>query len=215
MRGIPNIITRCLLLLAAALVLSVAWPHGREAAAGVPQLEKPAPDFVVTDTNGKTISLSALKGKTVVLEWTNDGCPYVRKHYDSGTMQQLQVDAAGNGVVWLTVISSAPGRQGHVNELEADKLTADRKAKPTSVILDPKGQLGRLYQATATPHMFVIDPAGMLRYTGAIDDKPSSSVSSLQGARPYVREALVAIAAGQAVKTASTRAYGCSVKLAD
>ncbi|MDX2201726.1 MAG: redoxin domain-containing protein [Hyphomicrobiaceae bacterium] len=176
---------------------------------------KPAPDFTATDSAGKPVTLSSLKGKTVVLEWSNDGCPYVGKHYNSGTMQKLQADATADGAVWLTVISSAPGTQGHVNGLEADKLTADRGAKPTAVLLDPKGALGKLYGASTTPHMYVIDAGGMLRYMGGIDDKPSASPASLTGAKPYVREALAAIAAGKPVDPASTRPYGCAVKYAD
>ncbi len=210
--------TRMLCMSARAIVMGLVLmtlPLGVAAPALAVQLDKPAPEFTATDTSGKTVTLSALKGKTVVLEWTNDGCPYVAKHYNSGTMQRLQADATGKGVVWLTVISSAPGMQGHVGDLEADKLTSDRKAKPTAVLLDPKGKLGRLYNATTTPHMFVIDPSGALRYMGAIDDKPSAGASSLQGARPYVREALDAITAGQPVKAAATRPYGCSVKYAD
>ncbi len=171
-----------------------------------------APDFTAEDSAGKPVALSALKGRTVVLEWTNHGCPYVEKHYGSGTMQQLQKDAAVKGVVWLTVVSSSPGQQGYVQGLEAEKLTADRKAQPANVLLDPQGKVGRLYGASTTPHMFVIDAAGKLAYMGGIDDKPSTSPSSLKGARPYVREALDALAAGQPVTTASTRPYGCSVK---
>lgn len=200
------------LLGALALVpLMANGTRGREAL----EPGTPAPAFTATDSAGKTISLASLKGRTVVLEWSNDGCPYVRKHYDSGTMQRLQADATRAGTVWLTVISSAPGKQGHLNALEADTLTAERKAKPTSVLLDPKGQLGRLYGATTTPHVFLIDAAGVLRYAGAIDDKPSANPSSLQGARPYLREALEAVAAGKPVPVASSRPYGCSVKYAD
>ncbi|MEZ5856312.1 MAG: thioredoxin family protein [Hyphomicrobiaceae bacterium] len=171
-----------------------------------------APDFTATDTAGRTMKLSQFAGKTVVLEWTNHDCPYVGKHYASGTMQELQKYAAAKDVVWLSVISSGPGQQGYVNGLEADKLTADRKAAPTAVLLDPEGKLGRLYGATTTPHMFVIGSRGTLVYMGAIDDKPSSNPQSLKTARPYVREALDAVLAGKPVKTASSRPYGCSVK---
>ncbi|MGE0700138.1 MAG: thioredoxin family protein [Hyphomicrobiaceae bacterium] len=215
MHPAPRVLNRRSLLLATTLIVSLIGIAIPALASSNVQPGKPAPDFTATDTTGKPVSLAALKGKTVVLEWTNDGCPYVGKHYGSGTMQKLQTDATSKGVVWLTVISSAPGTQGYVKGLEADKLTADRKAAPTAVLLDPKGDLGRLYGASTTPHMFVIDGAGMLRYMGAIDDKPSSSKSSLQGARPYVREALDALAAGQPVKLASTRPYGCSVKYAE
>lgn len=174
-----------------------------------------APDFSIEDSSGRMVSLAAFKGRSVVLEWTNHECPYVARHYGTGTMQQLQKDATAKGVVWLSVVSSSAGRQGHVNGLEADKLTADRKAHPTGVLLDAQGKIGRLYGATTTPHMFVVDPAGKLAYMGAIDDKPSTSPSNVKGARAYVREALDAIAAGQPVKTASTRPYGCSVKYSD
>ena len=173
---------------------------------------KPAPDFTAVDTAGKPVSLAALKGKTVVLEWTNHDCPYVAKHYGTGTMQQLQHDATGKGVVWLTVISSSKGQQGYVEGLEADKLTQDRKAAPTAVLLDASGQVGRLFGATTTPHMFVIKADGTLAYMGGIDDKPSTARETVKTARPYVREALEAIAAGQPVKAASTRPYGCSIK---
>lgn len=190
---------------------SFAAVHARDAL----QPGQPAPGFTATDSSGKVVALSALKGKTVVLEWTNDGCPYVGKHYNSGTMQKLQADATDKGVVWLTVISSAPGTQGYVSGLEADKLTADRNAKPTAVLLDPKGSLGRLYGAATTPHMYVIDGAGTLRYQGGIDDKPSASPASLQGARPFAREAIDAVQAGKPVAVASSRPYGCSIKYAD
>lgn len=171
-----------------------------------------APDFTAIDSNGKPVKLSDLKGKTVVLEWTNHDCPYVRKHYGAGNMQALQGEATGKGVVWLSVVSSAPGAQGHVNGLEANKLTDDRKAKPTAVLLDPKGAIGKSYGATSTPHMFVITPEGKVAYTGAIDDKASSSPSDIPKARNYVRDALAAVAAGKPMTPGQTRSYGCSVK---
>ncbi len=174
-----------------------------------------APDFTVIDTSGKPVSLSSFKGKLVVLEWTNHDCPYVRKHYGTGTMQQLQRDATADGVVWLSVISSARGQQGHVEALEADKLTADRKAAPTAVLLDTDGKVGRLYGASTTPHMFIIDRAGALAYMGGIDDKPSSSPDTIKTARPYVREALAALRDGKPAATTSTRPYGCSVKYSE
>jgi peroxiredoxin len=173
---------------------------------------KTAPDFTAVDTAGKPVSLAGLKGKAVVLEWTNHGCPYVGKHYGTGTMQKLQSDATAAGVVWLTVISSGKGEQGYVEAPEADKLTADRHAAPSAVLLDPDGKLGHLYGATTTPHMFIIDKAGMLVYMGGIDDKPSTSPETVKTARPYVREALDALAAGKPIQVASTRPYGCSVK---
>jgi peroxiredoxin len=175
---------------------------------------KPAPEFTAVDSNGKTVSLSALKGKTVVLEWTNHDCPYVRKHYGAGNMQTLQREATGAGVVWLTVASSAKGSQGFVEGLEANKLTDDRKASPTAVVLDAAGTIGKAYGASATPHMFVIAPDGVLAYAGAIDDKPTSNPSDIPKARSYVREALAAVAAGKPMSPSQTRPYGCSVKYA-
>ena len=173
---------------------------------------KLAPEFTAIDSNGKSHKLSDFKGKTVVLEWTNDGCPYVRKHYSSGNMQAIQQDATDKGVVWLSVISSAKGEQGFVDGVGANKLTVDRKAKPTAVLLDPEGTVGRAYGAKTTPHMYIIDGSGKLVYNGAIDDKPTSNVTDIKSARPYVKEALAAVAEGKAVAIAATRAYGCSVK---
>lgn len=177
-----------------------------------PKLGVAAPEFTARDSTGREVSLSNFKGKIVVLEWTNHDCPYVKKHYGTGNMQALQKEAATQGVVWLTISSSAPGGQGHVNGLEAEKLTADRNASPTAFLLDHEGLIGRRYAATATPHMYVIDKAGVLVYMGAIDDKPTTNRDDVQGARNYVREALASLAAGQPVKTASTRVYGCSIK---
>ena len=173
-----------------------------------------APAFSLGATNGKAVSLADQRGKIVVLEWTNHECPYVRKHYESGNMQSLQKEAVGQGVVWLTVISSAPGTQGYVSTREADDLTATRKAGPTAVLFDPAGTVGKAYGATNTPHMYVIDKAGTLMYAGAIDDRPTSRKSDVPGANNYVRAALQSVAAGQPVKTPVTRAYGCTVKYA-
>jgi peroxiredoxin len=178
------------------------------------QVGKPAPDFTAIDSDGKSHQLSGLKGKIVVLEWTNHGCPYVGKHYGTGNMQALQKEATDSGVVWLSVVSSPPGMQGYVSGLEANKLTTDRKARPSAVLLDPEGTVGRLYEAKATPHMFVIDKQGMVAYAGAIDDKPTANHADVNGARNYVREAVAAVAAGKAMSPAATRAYGCGIKLA-
>jgi peroxiredoxin len=175
---------------------------------------KPAPDFAVQDSAGKTVKLSDFKGKTVVLEWTNQDCPYVRKHYGGNNMQTLQKEATDKGVVWLTISSSAPGQQGHVTGLEADELTKTRKASPTAFLLDPEGKVGHMYDARTTPHMYVVDKAGVLAYMGAMDDKPTSNLADLKTARPYLKEAVDAVLAGEPVKVASTRAYGCSIKYA-
>ena len=173
---------------------------------------KPAPDFTAKDATGKDVKLSSLKGKTVVLEWTNQDCPYVRKHYGSGNMQALQKDATAKDVVWLTVSSSAPGAQGHVNGLEAEKLTADRKAAPSAFLLDPEGRVGRLYGATVTPHMYIIKPDGALAYAGGIDDKATTRTADVKDARNFVDEALAELKAGKPVSNSATRAYGCTVK---
>jgi len=181
-------------------------------AIAAPTVGEPAPAFSAVDTTGKTRSLSEFKGKTVVLEWTNDGCPYVKKHYGAGNMQKLQQEAAAGGTVWLTIISSAPGKQGHVDAASADKLTAAYGAKPSAVLLDPKGDVGRAYEAQTTPHMFVIDKAGTLRYMGAIDDQPTTDAATIPKARNYVREALAAVGSGGKVAQTATDPYGCSVK---
>jgi peroxiredoxin len=174
----------------------------------------PAPDFSASDTHGKTQVLSAYKGKYVVLEWTNSDCPYTRKHYESGNMQSLQKQWTARGVVWLSVISSAPGEQGYKTASEETNYLAREHAAPSAVLLDPAGKIGREYEARTTPDMFVIDPAGKLIYAGAIDDHPSTDVSDIKGAKNYVSEALSAAMAGKPVAQAYTRSYGCSVKYA-
>src|SRR5262245_64694902 len=171
-----------------------------------------APGFTSTSTSGNPVSLGSYKGKIVVLEWTNHECPYVRKHYETGNMQALQRETTGQGVVWLTIISSAPGTQGYVTAPQADELTTSRKAAPTAVLLDPHGGVGKLYGATNTPHMYVVDKTGLLVYAGAIDDRPTTRRSDVEGANTSVRAALASVAAGQPVKTPVTRAYGCTVK---
>jgi peroxiredoxin len=177
-----------------------------------PVIGQPAPAFTATDTKGVSHSLSDFRGKTVVLEWTNHECPYVKKHYDTGNMQALQREATAEGVVWLTIISSAPGKQGYVTPDEADALTAERDAAPTAVLFDPEGIAGKAYGARTTPHMFVIDPDGTLVYMGGIDDRPTSSKADVEGARNYVREALTAVRSGQDVPQSTSRPYGCSIK---
>src|SRR5215510_11745850 len=186
-------------------------PHAWAAAAKVGE---PAPSFTTAATTGKSVSLADQRGKLVVLEWTNHDCPYVRKHYESGNMQALQKEVTGQGIVWLTLISSSPGTQGYVTPKQADELTSSRKAGPTAVLLDPTGVVGRAYGATNTPHMYVIDKAGLLVYAGAIDDRPTTRRSDVQGAHNYVRAALEDMAAGRPVQTPVTRAYGCTVKYA-
>jgi peroxiredoxin len=195
----------------AALAGGVAAPRLSWAAAKVGEA---APAFTALASTGKSVSLASYRRKIVVLEWTNHECPYVRKHYETGNMQALQKEATGQGVVWLSVISSAPGEQGYVSPAQANELTASRGAAPTAVLLDPKGTVGRMYGATNTPHMYVIDEAGILRYAGAIDDRPTTRKSDVEGAHNYVRAALHAVAAGQPVPEPVTHAYGCTVKYA-
>jgi peroxiredoxin len=190
------------------ILASPAW------AAGVAKVGETAPVFNAAATSGRSVSLADQRGKIVILEWTNHDCPYVRKHYDSGNMQTLQKEITAQGVVWLTLISSSPGTQGYVSSKEADELTASRKANPTAVLLDPTGAVGKAYGATNTPHMYIVDKAGLLVYAGAIDDRPTTRRADVQGAHNYVRAALEDMAAGRAVQTPVTRAYGCTVKYA-
>jgi len=196
---------RMMIALAAVLVAGAA------ASAREPDLGKMAPDFSATSTKGAPVKLSDFKGKLVVLEWSNHQCPYVRKHYGAGNMQKTQAMARELGVVWITVISSAPGEQGHVDAAEADKLTVDRKAKPSHVLLDPRGQIGRLYAAKVTPHMFIIGTDGTLLYKGAIDSIRSSRQSDIEKAKNYVTVALGEIKAGKPVTDTDTAAYGCTI----
>ena len=194
------------------IALAAASALVAPAAMAAPVLGQPAPAFSAVDAHGKTRSLDEFKGKTVVLEWTNSGCPYVRKHYDSGNMQGLQGQATKDGMVWLTVISSAPGMQGYVAGADARSWKAKEKAAHTGLLLDPKGVVGRAYEAKTTPHMYVIDKTGKLVYMGGIDDKASSDPDSLKDATNYVAAALADVKAGRAVAQAATRPYGCSVK---
>lgn len=176
------------------------------------RIGEPAPDFTGIDTSGKRHALSDFRGKPVVLEWTNHDCPYVRKHYNSGNMQQQQQAATEQGAVWLSLISSAPGKQGHVAPAEADALTAQRNAVPSAVILDDKGAIGRLYGAKTTPHLYIIDADGKLAYMGGIDSIATANPADIAKATQYVPEALAQIMIGRPVASSVTRPYGCSVK---
>src|SRR5215469_11817797 len=195
------------ILLAAAVSLGLAGP-----ALALPQLGQPAPPFTATDAAGKPVSLAQFAGKTVVLEWTNSGCPYVGKHYDSGTMQSLQKKETADGVVWLTVSSSAPGTQGYFTPATANKWAAREHWSGTAILMDSAGKIGRQYGARNTPHMFVIDKAGKIAYMGGIDDRPYAAPESLKGAKPYVAMALADLKAGRPVATPVSQPYGCSVK---
>lgn len=176
---------------------------------------EPAPDFEVVDANGDTRSLSEFSGKYVILEWLNHGCPYVRKHYDGNNMQQLQEKYTEEDVVWLSVISSAPGTQGYMEPEEALQSVDEQGGSPTAILLDSDGTMGHAYDARVTPHMFIIDPEGVLRYNGAIDDQPSSRASSLEEAHSYVDAAMASLRDGEEVEVKTNTPYGCTVKYAD
>ena len=197
--------------LAQFILLSLLTAFSLSAYAGV-EVGKAAPDFTGIDSNGKQHSLSQYKGKTVVLEWTNHDCPYVKKHYNSGNMQSLQKEARAKGVVWLSIISSKPGKQGHVTGKQANQLTQSRKASPSAVMLDENSEIGMLYGAKTTPHMYIVDKTGRLVYMGGIDDNPSKDEDDIPRSKNYVTAALNAIAVGNKIEDSITRPYGCSVK---
>lgn len=198
-------------ILAVAFGLPAAVPLLAHAAAA-PTIGQPAPAFRAVDADGRTRSLADFRGRTVVLEWTNNGCPYVGKHYGAGNMQALQAQATKDGVAWLTIISSAPGFQGYLTGPQARAWKAKVGAHSTDVLLDPTGVVGRAYEARATPHMFVIDRSGRLAYMGGIDDQPTTDPASLKAAKNYVAEALADLKAGRPVATPVSQPYGCSVK---
>jgi len=179
-----------------------------------PDVAATVPNFRAFDMTGKVVDLSQYRGKTVVLEWNNPGCPFVKKHYGSGNMQKTQAAATGQGVVWLTINSGAPGQQGHMTGPEAQKFVAGVGAKPTAYLLDPKGLVGKGYGAKTTPHMYIIDGKGRLVYKGGIDDKPTADTADIAGARNHVLAALGELRAGKPVSVPETRPYGCSVKYA-
>jgi peroxiredoxin len=196
----------------ASLVTAAALIACGNVAAAAPVLGQPAPDFTLTGADGKTYALSSFKGKYVILEWTNHDCPFVRKHYESGNMQSQQKELTGKGAVWLSIVSSAPGKQGHVDAAKATELTKSRGAAPTAVLLDPSGDVGRKYDAKTTPHMFVVAPDGKLVYMGGIDSIATADQDDIAKATPYVKVALSEAMSGKPVTNASTRPYGCSVK---
>lgn len=195
------------------LVLASLFLFLAQAAFGL-RVGESAPGFTAIDSHGQQHSLTEYKGKFVVLEWTNQGCPFTKKHYDSGNMQKLQKYWTSKGVIWLTVISSAPGEQGYVTSGQENDYIKRINAAPTAALLDPKGDLGHLYGAKTTPHMFVINPQGQLIYEGAIDNRPTTDASDVTGATNYVTVALDQAMAGKPVTTTATRSYGCSVKYA-
>lgn len=172
----------------------------------------PAPDFTLSDTKGTARRLADFAGKIVVLEWTNPDCPFVKKHYGAKNMPALQAKYVAQGVAWLSVCSSAPGKQGHYSAADWAPILASQGSAATALLLDPDGKVGLAYGAKTTPHLFVIDGAGTLVYDGAIDDKPSTDPADIPGAKPYLADALDAVLAGQPVPAAKTVPYGCSVK---
>lgn len=171
-----------------------------------------APDFTLRNTAGEPVALSDYKGKYVVLEWTNHLCPYVKKHYSGGNMQRLQEKYTDKDVVWLSIISSAPGKQGYVSADKAESLTDERNAAPTEVLFDPEGTVGKMYNAKTTPHMYIIDPQGMLRYAGAIDSIKSANSADIAKATNYLDQGMQELLSGKAVSQKMTVPYGCTIK---
>ena len=194
-------------LVAASLVAAPAYAE--------PQIGKAAPNFRLNDANGRVVSLSDFRGKTVVLEWNNPECPFVKKHYDSGNMQKTQAAAAAAGAVWLTINSSAEGKQGHMTPAQAKAVAAAQQSRRTAYLLDPQGVVGKGYGAKTTPHMYVINPRGTLVYMGGIDDKPTRDPADINGARNHVLAALSELKAGKPVSVPTSRPYGCAVKYKD
>ena len=176
------------------------------------KVDNPAPDFTLKNISGTMITLSSYLGKTVVLEWTNHECPYVQKHYGSDNMQSLQRKYTALDVVWLSIISSAPGKQGYVDAATAKQLNISRSAAPTEVLFDPEGKVGRQYGARTTPHMYIIDKQGTLRYAGGIDNIQSANPADIAKATNYVDEGLTSLLAGQTIANKTSPPYGCSVK---
>ena len=179
---------------------------------GAPAIGTPAPAFTLPAVEGKSVSLADYRGKYVVLEWTNKDCPFVKKHYGSGSMQATQADAKKMGAVWLSICSSAPGNQGYMPAAEYKEYIKTAKVAASSVLLDPEGKVGHLYNARTTPQIVIIDPKGTIVYNGAIDDKPDEDPASLKGAKNYALEGLKEAMAGKAVAVSTLRPYGCSVK---
>lgn len=195
------------LLLSTAVILMTTT-----AAIAAPVVGEPAPIWTGTDTNGVEHTLSDFKGKTVVMEWTNHDCPYVKKHYESGNMQAIQKSATDDDVVWVSIVSSAEGKQGHVSNEEANQIMTDVGSNATAKIQDPSGEIGKMYDAKTTPHMFVVNAEGTLVYAGAIDSDPSFKQDGIASATNYVTAALSSIKAGEPIEVSSTQPYGCSVK---
>lgn len=181
-------------------------------ASAAPAIGEAAPAFTLMNVDGKPVTLSDFKGKPVILEWTNPGCPFVRGHYDSGAMQATQAKAIAAGAVWLSINSGAPGKQGHMSGAQAKAQMGKDSTSPTHYLLDPKGTVGTLYAAKTTPHIYVITPEGRLAYNGAINDRPTAEKEDALAGENYALAALTAVKAGKAPTPATTKPYGCSVK---
>ncbi len=195
-----------------SMLLATALAFAASAAFATATVGQPAPAFTVTDTSGKAVSLADFKGKHVVLEWVNPGCPFVMKHYSSANMQGTQKEATAKGVVWLAVSSTAPDASDYKKPADLAKWMQGQKAAATATLMDDDGKVGKAYGARTTPHMYIVDPAGKLVYAGGIDDKPSTNVADIPSSKNYVKAALAETLAGKPVTQASTRPYGCSVK---
>ncbi len=191
---------------------SLALVAAPAAYAAAPEIGKPAPEFTGKDTSGESHKLSDFKGKVVVLEWTNPECPFVKKHYESKNMQKLQENSKSEGVIWLSINSSAKDKQGNQTPETANTYMTTQGSNPTARLLDPSGEIGKLYDARTTPHIFIIDQSGTLVYNGAIDDNDSANPSDVATSKNYVRAALDEVIAGKKVTMAQTKPYGCSVK---
>lgn len=197
-------------VLSLIILAALAVPASANLTAG-----QPARDFKLRDTDNNVISLTQYRGKTVVIEWNNPGCPFVQKHYKSGNMQATQAAALAQGAVWLTVNSGAPGKQGHMSGPQAAAFVTGQKARVTEYLLDPTGVVGKAYGAKTTPQIFIVNPVGTIVYQGAIDDKPTTNPADIATARNHVKAALGELKAGKPVSVAETRSYGCSVKYPD
>lgn len=182
------------------------------AAQSAPSVGQPAPDFTLQDTSGKPVKLSDFRGKHVVLEWTNPGCPYVRKHYDSGNMPATQKEAVDKGVIWLSINSTEKSSHDYLDPARLVAWLTERKSRPTAVLMDQEGMGGKAYGARTTPHLYIVNPQGALVYAGGIDSIPSSNPDDIRRAVNYVRQALGEALAGKPISAASTRPYGCSIK---
>lgn len=206
-----NSILLSLILIASMTIMNLTGTQSDDIRSGAVVGEQ-APDFSVADAYGNVHSLSDFEGSFVILEWLNHDCPFVRKHYDGNNMQELQKTYTEQGVVWLSVISSAPGTQGYLEPEAAQAITKEKGAAPTAVLLDVDGTMGRAYDARVTPHMYIINPDGILEYNGAIDDRPTARARDLEGAHNYVTAAMTSLMNGGEVEVRTNTPYGCTVK---